>query len=44
MVRGHQANVGQVAVALGVVHAIADDEEVGNLEAHVVGHNLLDAV
>jgi hypothetical protein len=39
----HEADVGQVAVALGVVHAVADDEEVGDGEADVVGLDVLDA-
>src|ERR1022692_2977138 len=36
MVRGHQADIGQITIALGVVHAVANDEEIGNREAHVV--------
>ena len=43
MVWGHQADVGQIAVALGIVHSIADDEEVGNGETHLVGFDLLQA-
>src|ERR1035438_5818709 len=43
MVGGHKANIGQVPVALGVVHAVADDKEVGNGEAHIIGLDLLDA-
>src|ERR1700752_3665911 len=34
------ANVGQVAVALGVVQAVADDELIGNREAGVVGAHI----
>jgi phosphoglycolate phosphatase-like HAD superfamily hydrolase len=34
---GEDADVIDTAVALGVVHAIADDELVGNFEGHVVG-------
>jgi hypothetical protein len=43
MVGGHEADVGEVAVALGVVHAVADDEEVGDGEANVVGLDFFDA-
>ena len=43
MISGHEADVGQVAIALGVVHAVADDEEVGDGEANVVGLDALDA-
>ena len=32
----HEADVGEVAIALGVIHAKADDEEVGDGEADVV--------
>ncbi len=34
---GEDADVFDAAVALGVVHAVADDEFVGNLEGNVVG-------
>jgi hypothetical protein len=34
---GEEADVVDVAVSLGVVHAVADDELVGNFEANVVG-------
>jgi hypothetical protein len=43
IVGGEDADVGEVAVALGVVHAVADDEEVGDGEADVVGGDFLDA-
>ena len=32
-----EANIVDVPVTLGVVHAVADDELVGNLEADIVG-------
>src|ERR1700750_1478159 len=35
--RGENANIFDVAVVFGVVHAIADDELVRNGKAHVVG-------
>src|ERR1035441_9855739 len=41
MVGGHQADIRQVAVALGIVQAVADNEEVGDGEANVVGLDLL---
>ena len=34
---GEDADVFDATVALGVVHAVADDELVGDLEAYVVG-------
>jgi hypothetical protein len=34
---GEDADVVDAAVALGVVHAVADDELVGDLEGYVVG-------
>ena len=34
---GEEADVFDVAVALGVVHAVTDDELVGDFEAYVVG-------
>ncbi len=34
---GEEADVGDVAVDFGEVHAVADDELVGDLEAYVVG-------
>jgi len=34
---GEDADVFDAAVALGVVHAVADDELVGDLEGYVVG-------
>ena len=34
---GEDANVFDSAIALGVVHAVADDELVGDLEGDVVG-------
>jgi len=34
---GEDADVVYAAVALGVVHAVADDELVGDCKAHVVG-------
>src|SRR5665213_253194 len=34
---GHDADVFDAAVALGVVHAVTDDEAVGDFEADVVG-------
>ena len=34
---GVEADVGNVAVDLGVVHSVANDELVGDLEADVVG-------
>ena len=34
---GEEADVGKVAVAFGVVHAVADDETVGDFEGDVVG-------
>ena len=43
MVRGHEADVRQVAVALGVVHAIADDKEVGDGESDIIGVDLFEA-
>jgi hypothetical protein len=43
MVGGHQANIGQVAVALGVVHSVPNNEEIGNGKAYVVCLNLLQA-
>ena len=39
----HDADIGQVTVALGVVHSIPDDEEVGNGEAYVVCFDFFDA-
>ena len=39
-VRGEDADRPQVAVALGVVEAVADDERVGDLEPDVVGVDL----
>ena len=43
VVWGHDADVGQVAVALRVVHSVADDEEVGNGKANVVRLDFLQA-
>ena len=34
---GEDADVFDAAVSLGIVHAVADDEFVGNLEGYVVG-------
>ena len=34
---GEDADVVDAAVALGIVHAVADDELVGDLEGYVVG-------
>ena len=34
---GEDADVFDAAVAFGVVHAIADDELIGNFEGYVVG-------
>jgi hypothetical protein len=34
---GEDADIFDAAVALGVVHAVADDELVGDLEGYVVG-------
>ena len=34
---GEKADVGHVAVDLGEIHAVADDELVGDLEANVIG-------
>ena len=42
-VGGHEADVGEVAVALGEVHAVTDDEEVGDGEADVISFDFLDA-
>ena len=36
VVGGHEADVGEVAVALGVIHAVANNEEVGDGEAYIV--------
>src|ERR1700685_2196194 len=36
LLSGHNANVGQVAILLRVIQAVADDKFVGNLEANVV--------
>ncbi len=43
LVGRHDANVGQIAIALSVVHAVADDEQVGDGEADVVSVDFLDA-
>jgi len=43
MVRRHQADVRQISVALGVVHAVTDDEEVGNGEADIIRVDFLNA-
>jgi hypothetical protein len=43
VVRGHEADVGEVAVAFGVIHAVADDEEVGDGEADVIGLDFFEA-
>jgi len=43
MVGRHEADVGEVAIALRVVHAVADDEEIGDREADVVRVDLFDA-
>ena len=43
MVGRHEADVGQVAIALGVIHSIADDEQVGNGEADVIGVDFFNA-
>src|ERR1035438_2126443 len=43
MVGGHKANIGQIPIALGVVHGVADDKGGGNGEAHIIGLDLLDA-
>src|SRR5580658_2052195 len=42
MVGAHEAYVREVAVAFGVVHAVADDEEVGNGETYVVGFDFFE--
>src|SRR5580698_4588718 len=39
----HEADVGQVAVALRVVHAIADHEQIGDGEADVICLDFLNA-
>ena len=43
MVGRHQANVGQIPVALRIVHPVADDKQIGNGKAHVIGFDLLQA-
>ena len=43
MLGRHQADVWQIAIALGIIHAVADDEEVRNREANIIGFNLLQA-
>src|SRR6185312_13268757 len=42
-VRGHQADIRQIAVPLGEVHAVSDDKLVGNGEADVIGVDLFEA-
>ena len=43
VVGGHQADVGQIAIALRIIHSIADDEQVWNGETDIIGVDLLDA-
>jgi hypothetical protein len=39
----HQANIGQIAITLGEVHAVTDNKQVGDGESDVIGFDLLDA-
>src|SRR5690349_23757798 len=41
--RFEDADVGEIAVALSVVQAVADDEAVGDAEAEVIDGNFFDA-
>ena len=40
---GHDADIGKIAVFLRIVHAIADDEFVGDGEADVIGGDVFEA-
>src|SRR5579871_798680 len=39
----HKADIGEVAIALGVIHSVTDDEEIGDGEADIIGLNLFDS-
>jgi len=41
--RRHQADIGQIAIALGEVHAVTDNKQVGDGESDVISFDLLHA-
>src|SRR5271166_1208118 len=41
--RRHQADIRQIAIALGEVHPVTDDKQVGDGESDVIGFDLLHA-